>query len=101
MALADIFQPCAFLAADYILLGRIVNHLNGARHFPINPGRVSWFFIISDICTFLIQASGGGMSAAGGNLHDIGTKIFLAGLIIQLASFFTFSCFWILFLYRV
>jgi len=43
-----ILSPCAFLAADYILLGRIVEHLNADKYLFIKPGRVSWIFIISD-----------------------------------------------------
>lgn len=35
------------------------------------------------------------------SLHTVGTNIFLAGLCIQLASFFFFSCLWVVFLFRV
>jgi hypothetical protein len=45
---ADI-QPCAFLAGDYILLGRIVSHLNAPQYIrPFKPGKISWTFVISD-----------------------------------------------------
>lgn len=43
-----ILSPCAFLAADYILLGRIVEYLGGAEYLLLPPGKVSWTFIISD-----------------------------------------------------
>lgn len=52
------------------------------------------------VCTFLIQATGGGMSTAD-TLHDVGTKIFLVGLILQLISFALFSCLCVVFWFRV
>jgi hypothetical protein len=42
-------QPCAFLAGDYILLGRLVQHLDAPQYLkPLKPGVVSWTFIVSD-----------------------------------------------------
>jgi hypothetical protein len=42
-------QPCAFLAGDYILLGRLVQHLDAPQYLrPFKPGVVSWSFIGSD-----------------------------------------------------
>lgn len=43
-----VLSPCAFLAADYILLGRIVQYLHGEKYLLLPPGKVSWFFVISD-----------------------------------------------------
>lgn len=50
--------------------------------------------------TFLIQASGGGISTSA-NLHSVGTNIFLAGLVLQLASFLLFSVLCAVFIIRV
>jgi len=52
------------------------------------------------VITFCIQAAGGGLSTSQ-TLHDVGSNIFLAGLALQLASFFLFSCLWAVFLFRV
>jgi hypothetical protein len=42
-------QPCAFLAGDYILLGRIVQHLGAPQYIrPFKPGAISWTFVFSD-----------------------------------------------------
>jgi hypothetical protein len=95
-----VLSPCAFLAADYILLGRIVKHLKGSRYLFLNPDKVSWTFVISDIITFCIQATGGGMSTADG-MHNTGTSIFLAGLILQLISFALFTLLYLVFWFRV
>ncbi|KAK4686239.1 hypothetical protein P7C73_g3894, partial [Tremellales sp. Uapishka_1] len=104
VALADICpQPCAFLAADYILLGRIVDHLDASRHLrPLQPKRVSWVFIVSDIITFLVQAAGGGVSDnTNPKIANIGSKIFLAGIAAQMASFALFTIMWLIFIIRV
>ncbi|GHJ87333.1 hypothetical protein NliqN6_3735 [Naganishia liquefaciens] len=98
-----VLSPCAFLAADYILLGRITRHLNGHAHLkPINPNKIMRIFVGSDICTFLIQAAGGGLSTAQDNkLRDVGSKIFLAGIALQLVSFAFFTGVYLMFAWRV
>ncbi|KAH8088115.1 integral to membrane protein [Filobasidium floriforme] len=94
-----VLSPCAFLAGDYILLGRIVSHLSGDRHLrPVRPNKVTLFFVLSDVATFLIQAAGGGLSISQKPaMRDAGQKIFLAGICLQLASFAFFTCLWALF----
>ncbi|WVR05957.1 hypothetical protein IAU60_002984 [Kwoniella sp. DSM 27419] len=94
-----VLSPCAFLAGDYILLGRLVSFVGGDRHLrPFKPALVSWIFIISDIVTFLIQAAGGGLSISKNITQaQAGGNIFLAGIAAQLASFVLFSFMWILF----
>ncbi|KIR37185.1 integral membrane protein [Cryptococcus deuterogattii MMRL2647] len=91
-----VLSPCAFLAGDYILLGRLVQYLD-AHHYlrPLRAQLVSWIFIISDVTTFLIQAAGGGLSTASDvQTAQTGGHIFLAGIAAQLASFmfFTIAC---------
>lgn len=62
--------------------------------------RLVKLFVISDISTFLIQAAGGGMSAIA-SIEKVGEKIALAGLILQLVSFFSFTVVLIIFGFRV
>ncbi|CCO27565.1 hypothetical protein BN14_01548 [Rhizoctonia solani AG-1 IB] len=57
-----VLSPCAFLAADYIILGRLVAHLNAGQYLFIRPGRVMKIFLASDLFSFAVQACGGGMS---------------------------------------
>ncbi|KAK1926730.1 putative integral to membrane protein [Papiliotrema laurentii] len=97
-----VLSPCAFLAGDYILLGRLVQHLNAPQYLrPLKPAAVSWTFIISDVVTFLIQAAGGGLSISD-NLKtaQAGGNIFLAGIAAQMASFVLFSILWAMFAIR-
>jgi hypothetical protein len=103
MYLFVVLSPCAFLAGDYILLGRIAGHLDGARYLrPLKPNLISWTFVISDVITFLIQAAGGGLSISKTiSTAEAGGHIFLAGIAIQMASFLVFSVLWAIFAYRV
>lgn len=59
-------------------------------------------FVGSDICTFLVQAAGGGLSTAqDSKLRDVGSKVFLAGIALQLASFAFFTVVYLMFFWRV
>ncbi|KAL0574678.1 hypothetical protein V5O48_007294 [Marasmius crinis-equi] len=97
-----VLSPCAFIAATYVLLGRLARYLNCDRHLLVSPRRITLIFVASDIITFLIQAAGGSITTSNDfNLVKIGSRIFLAGLALQLASFAVFSVIYLVFLYRV
>ncbi|KIY49274.1 RTA1-domain-containing protein [Fistulina hepatica ATCC 64428] len=97
-----VLSPCAFIAADYVLLSRLSRFLQCERHVIVNPRRITRIFVCSDITTFLIQAAGGGLSTTQNyNMSLAGSHIFLAGLALQLLSFFIFTCVYLLFLYRI
>lgn len=51
-------QPCAFIAADYVLLGRISKHLGADEYLLVPSRRITIVFVASDITTFLIQVRG-------------------------------------------
>jgi len=96
-------SPCAFIAAEYILLGRLAVYLKEENQLAVSPRRITPLFIASDITTFLIQAAGGGVSAAATTEQtgQVGSRIFLVGLALQLISFSTFFCVYLTFLFRV
>ncbi|KAI9448037.1 RTA1-like protein [Lactarius indigo] len=98
-----ILSPCAFIAADYVLLGRLARYLGGGKHLLVPPSRITATFVISDITTFLIQATGGAVSvgATTTKLQKLGSHIFLGALIIQLISFLIFTLIFLRFVYRV
>jgi len=98
-----VLSPCAFIAADYILLGRIAKHLNADKHLLVRSRRITIVFVTSDITTFLIQACGGGLTASANQPTKAlaGSRIFLAGLVAQLLSFLSFTYIYVVFLYRV
>ncbi|CAA7259818.1 unnamed protein product [Cyclocybe aegerita] len=98
-----VLSPCAFIAADYVLLGRLARHVQSDRHLLVSPHNITLVFVSSDITTFLIQAIGGSISVSA-NDYDralAGSRVFLAGLAAQLLSFSSFTCIFIRFLHRV
>lgn len=48
-------QPCTFIAATYVLLGRLAKYLRADKYLFIRPNRVSVIFVLADVVTFLIQ----------------------------------------------
>ncbi|KAA1466423.1 RTA1-domain-containing protein [Dentipellis sp. KUC8613] len=98
-----VLSPCAFIAADYMILGRLVRHLACEQHLRlVPPHRITRFFVISDIVTFLIQANGGSIAAHPTAITaKIGSYVMLVGLILQLLSFLVFTAIFGIFVYRV
>lgn len=88
-----VLSPAAFLAFVYLAFSRLLRiTLPPAKtHSVKQPKRrkIGTFFIWSDIVTFLIQASGGGLQVSDSS-KAIGDKIFLVGVSLQCASYIFF-----------
>ncbi|CCO37308.1 Protein RTA1 [Rhizoctonia solani AG-1 IB] len=95
-----VLAPCGFIATVYMLLGRLALQLDADDYLLVKARIITKVFVTSDIVTLLIQASGGSMSTSE-ELSDIGTKIFLTGLIIQLISFVFYMGVFAVFIYRM
>ncbi|KAJ1305434.1 hypothetical protein OPQ81_000444 [Rhizoctonia solani] len=100
MNMFTVLSPCAFIATVYMLLGRLALHLNADEFLLVKASIITKLFLTSDIVTLLIQATGGGMSVME-NLSNLGKKIFLIGLIIQLISFVIYTGVFAIFLHRM
>ncbi|KAH8117366.1 RTA1-like protein [Phellopilus nigrolimitatus] len=98
-----VLSPCAFIAAEYVLLGRLARDLDMSQYLLVSPRRVTPIFVASDVTTFLIQAVGGSVSIGANDLktNELGSNIFLAGLVLQLASFLVFTLMYLHFLRRI
>ncbi|KAF9219569.1 hypothetical protein BS17DRAFT_716919, partial [Gyrodon lividus] len=93
-ALFILLSPAAFLAFNYILYGQFIVTCVHRRHSLIKPERTSWYFVISDTATFLIQSIGGSMlSSTDPNTNKIGAYVVIGGLALQTLSF---GCFMLL-----
>jgi hypothetical protein len=92
-----VLSPACYFAINYIIFGRLSANLvrnpdipGDARRLTLIPPRLfGLIFILSDVSTFVIQASGGSMQT-NMSLRDAGEKIFLAGIILQFASYVFF-----------
>ena len=74
-----------------MILGRLIRTMN-AQHLSIIPvNRLTRIFVTGDIVSFTLQAGGGGIQAAGTlDLYNIGEKIIIVGLFVQIALFSMF-----------
>lgn len=91
--LTIICAPAAFLAFNYILYGRLLADRVRPEYSIMRPAIVSKVFIISDVTTFLFQASGGGLTAME-SMASAGKTMMVVGLCAQLASYIIF---WVIF----
>lgn len=99
-------QPCAFLALEYMLLGRLALYLGPEtvekRCMIFRAKFIAKFFVTSDLVTFLVQGAGGGLSASPDpSSAGLGHKIALVGVILQAVAFGTFTIFLVYFGLRV
>lgn len=79
--------PALFAATVYMILGRLIVRVpSGASCSLIRPSWLTKTFVIGDVFSFLLQASGGGMMAMEGKA-DLGQNILLVGLFVQIVMF--------------
>ena len=64
-------SPCGFIAAEYVLLGRMARWLDGHRHVLIPPNRITLCFVMSDVITFLTQVRDIPFDGHDGEFDDI------------------------------
>ncbi|KAF8328858.1 RTA1 like protein-domain-containing protein [Cantharellus anzutake] len=98
--LSIVLSPCAFLAFNYIVYGHLIVAVDGllagkrgrkakSDYSYIPPRLVKHVFVWSDVTTFLIQSFGGSMEASH-TTYNLGSKIFLIGIILQFLSYLFF-----------
>ncbi|CAE7171662.1 unnamed protein product [Rhizoctonia solani] len=102
MNLIILLSPCGFIAGVYMLLSRLAFHLNAVEHLALSPRWLTKIFVTSDIFTFFVQATGGGLTAMDDpEKRDMGKKLFVGGLVAQLISFLLYTAIFALFVNRV
>ncbi|KAH9977067.1 RTA1 like protein-domain-containing protein [Lactifluus volemus] len=101
-AITLVIAPTSLVAANFILLGRIMRRL-GPQYSRLTPRRYTIIFVCCDINALLIQGMGGSL-AAGSNTSkskaQLGSNIALGGVIFQLASIAAYCAFAAEFLFR-
>ncbi|PAV23663.1 RTA1-domain-containing [Pyrrhoderma noxium] len=98
-----VLSPCLFIATEYVLLSRLATYLNRPTYMWISPRRVTLVYVVSDVTTFLVQMAGAVITVTGDdeNQKEMGSNIFLTGLILQLVSFIIFTIMYLRFLQLV
>ncbi|KAL4728042.1 hypothetical protein ACLX1H_004751 [Fusarium chlamydosporum] len=101
-AIPILVAPALFAASIYMILGRLIRTV-GASHLSLVP--VQWvtrIFVTGDVIAFSLQAGGGGIQSAGTlELYEMGEKIIIAGLLVQIVVFGFFVITSFLFHYRL
>ncbi|KAL2859309.1 RTA1 like protein-domain-containing protein [Aspergillus pseudodeflectus] len=81
-----ILPPSLYAATIYMIYGRIVV-CTGKPHLSIvAPAKVTKIFVTGDVTAFLLQLSGGGMQTID-SMRNLGQKILVVGLVVQLIFF--------------
>ncbi|KAK3616474.1 hypothetical protein LTR56_024723 [Elasticomyces elasticus] len=87
-AILILVAPALFAASIYMILGRLIRVLH-AEHLSLIP--IKWItriFVTGDVIAFTLQAAGGGTQSGGSlEMYDLGEKIIIAGLFIQIIVF--------------
>ncbi|KAJ3049588.1 hypothetical protein HK097_009441 [Rhizophlyctis rosea] len=83
-----VIAPILFAASIYMVLSRIIQHVS-PRHSPVRPGLIATVFVGFDIVSFLVQCAGAGvlMGSNDMNIKEIGFKLLIAGLALQVIFF--------------
>jgi len=87
-----IIAPTPFIAANFIILGKIVQRL-GPAYSRLSPKMYSILFFTFDFISLVVQAVGGGMAATAADNTGaaLGAHIMLAGIVFQLAVIIGYS----------
>ncbi|KAF4341500.1 Rtm1p [Fusarium beomiforme] len=101
-AIPILVAPALFAASIYMILGRLIRTVE-ATHLSLVPVKwVTRIFVTGDVIAFSVQAGGGGIQSAGTlDLYNLGEKIIIAGLFVQIVVFGFFVVTSILFHFRL
>lgn len=81
-----ILPPSLYAATIYMTYGRIVMFVDQPQLSIVAPRKVTKVFVWGDTSAFLLQLSGGGMQTIN-SMRNIGQKVLVVGLVVQLIFF--------------
>ncbi|KAI1442570.1 RTA1 like protein [Annulohypoxylon stygium] len=81
--------PTLYAASIYMILGRLVMHLEADSYSLIKPKWLTKFFVLGDVISFFAQGGGGGVLTQAKSLDDVrrGENIIIGGLCVQILFF--------------
>lgn len=87
-AILILVAPALYAASIYMILGRLIRSTQAEHHSVIPVKWVTKIFVTGDVISFSLQAGGGGIQSAGTlELYEMGEKIIVAGLWVQIIVF--------------
>ncbi|KAF5001046.1 hypothetical protein FDECE_11080 [Fusarium decemcellulare] len=81
-----LIAPALMAASIYMILGRIILLTEGEHIALIRRRWLTKIFVTGDVISLFMQAAGGGLMASDGS-QDLGEKIVVIGLFVQLTFF--------------
>jgi hypothetical protein len=78
--------PALFAATIYMVLGRIIRAVRGEQYSLIRINWLTKVFVTGDVLSFVVQGGASGMMVQS-SLADLGNKIVVGGLLIQVIMF--------------
>ncbi|KAH7031532.1 RTA1 protein, partial [Microdochium trichocladiopsis] len=90
-AILLLVAPALYAATIYMEIGRIVSIIDGESRLMMRKEWMTKIFVTGDVLSFILQAGGGGYQASGtAEALDLGSKIIIVGLFVQLFFFGAF-----------
>lgn len=87
-AILILIAPALYAASIYMILARLIRAVNAEHLSLISIKWVTKIFVTGDVVAFSLQAGGGGIQSAGTlEMYDIGEKLIIAGLFVQIIVF--------------
>ncbi|RDB18400.1 Uncharacterized protein C17G6.02c [Hypsizygus marmoreus] len=87
---ATILAPTPLLAANFVILGRIIRRL-GTSYSRLPPRWYTIIFCTCDFVSLIIQGTGGGLAASADVDATPGANVMLGGIVFQLVTISVYS----------
>ncbi|KAF2218571.1 RTA1 like protein-domain-containing protein [Elsinoe ampelina] len=83
-----LLAPALLAASVYMVLARVIITVDGSSLSIVPVRRMTLIFVLGDVFSFLVQASGAGVMVMNkSNSMKMGSNIIMAGLVIQILIF--------------
>ncbi|KAG8629588.1 hypothetical protein KVT40_003453 [Elsinoe batatas] len=94
--------PALYAASIYMVLGRLIRHINGQSYSVVPVRWMTKIFVIGDVVSFMVQGGGGGLMASNNrSTANMGNNLIIAGLVIQIVLFSFFATTAVIFHLRI
>ncbi|KAJ3389348.1 hypothetical protein CcCBS67573_g02908 [Chytriomyces confervae] len=81
-----VVSPVLVAATQYVMLEKVMHH-SYPEASPVKHTLITRTFVISDIIAFLVQVAGSSILLSDRSKTDLGLRIMMAGLVVQVISF--------------